>query len=104
VRVTEGHQLSLPPSARTTIPSCAKAGLSVASGSTTTDRPRGVELVDNGAVASPVMGAGRAPSMEAAKVAFRSAWVQFYGRLTPRDIEHWHRHQDDAQERGEWLG
>jgi hypothetical protein len=43
--------------------------------------------------------AGQPSSMEAAKVEFRSAWVQFYARLTLRDIEHWLRHRDDKRER-----
>jgi len=42
---------------------------------------------------------GRAPSMEAAKTAFRAAWEQFYRELTQSDIDHWHRTQDGARER-----
>jgi hypothetical protein len=53
---------------------------------------------------SPSWGVGRAPSLEQAKVAFRAARVKFYERLTPADIEHWHRQQDGARERAEWLG
>jgi hypothetical protein len=52
----------------------------------------------------PSWGVGRAPSLEDAKAACRAAWVRFYERLTPADIEHWHRHQDGARERSEWLG
>ena len=47
--------------------------------------------------------AGRASSMEAAKVEFRSAWVQFYARFALRDIAHWLRHQDGKRERAESL-
>jgi len=42
---------------------------------------------------------GSAPSMDAAKTAFRVAWEEFYARLTPSDIDHWHRTQDGARKR-----
>lgn len=51
----------------------------------------------------PSWGAGRAPSMQAAKVAFREAWVRFYDDLAASAIEHWHRSRDGAK-RAEWLG
>jgi hypothetical protein len=44
----------------------------------------------------PSFGVGSAPTMEAAKTEFRSAWEAFYARLTPSDIDHWHRTQDGA--------
>jgi hypothetical protein len=47
----------------------------------------------------PPWGNGFSPSLEAAKVAFREAWVRFYETLTPHDIQHWHHHQDAAAER-----
>lgn len=47
----------------------------------------------------PTWSSSDAGSLEAAKAAFRKAWVQFYDRLTSQDIEHWHRHQDGARER-----
>jgi hypothetical protein len=51
----------------------------------------------------PSWGVGRAPSLDEAKTAFRSAWVQFCETLTPHEIAHWHKHQDGARERSEWL-
>ncbi len=52
----------------------------------------------------PTWGVGRAASLEDAKAAFRDAWAQFYAKLTPHDIDHWHHHQDAAQERAKRLG
>ena len=42
-------------------------------------------------------GVGRAPSMEAAKEAFRSAWAQFYLTLTPNDIRLCIEHRIDQR-------
>jgi hypothetical protein len=47
--------------------------------------------------------AGRAPSMETAKTAFRSASTHFYARLTQAELNHWHSTQDGARERAEWI-
>jgi hypothetical protein len=52
----------------------------------------------------PSWGVGRAPSFEDAKTALRAAWARFYERLSPADLEHWHRHQDGVRERAEWVG
>jgi hypothetical protein len=47
----------------------------------------------------PSWGVGRAASLEDAKMAFGAAWERFYARLSPADLEHWHKHQDGVRER-----
>lgn len=37
---------------------------------------------------------GSATTLEGAQAAFRSAWEQFYARLSPEQIERWHKTQD----------
>jgi hypothetical protein len=52
----------------------------------------------------PSWAKGTAATLQDAKTAFQEAWRRFYATLTPADIERWHRDQDRARERSEWLG
>jgi hypothetical protein len=51
----------------------------------------------NTPLAMPAWGHGSAPSLPEAKAAFAGAWERFYADLTPDDITHWHRLQDEAR-------
>jgi hypothetical protein len=42
---------------------------------------------------------GSAGDLDAAKDAFNVAWAWFLPTLTAHDIQHWHHHQDAAEDR-----
>jgi hypothetical protein len=46
---------------------------------------------------TPSWGRGSAPSLGEAKVAFDAVWERFYAGLTPAEIAHWHRQQDEER-------
>ena len=45
----------------------------------------------------PTWANGSTDTLEGAMAAFRIAWEEFYGRLTPEAIKHWHETEDAAK-------